>query len=312
MRNCHIFSVVMGLSLSSINAGAAVVYTDNFAAGSAPNWTVKASNTGAENDTVSEFGFDVSTRSIPNAPNGDNIVLRTGANLTGAAGNEAISLFLTGFPITTEYYEVTVDVYCAFAPPGGGTGTTRMAGVGIEHNPTPIGPNLLRVGTPYQAAAAGTGQDGLVFSYNTDDDDANSAIYLLEANAGDPFAALAYVGTWASGVVPPAGQLQRTPYYQGIIAANPNDGDVTNELMGNQWVTVRIRKQQSLVTVTIFGTDIITHSYAGIGNSLVSLTNERPFPSVTPSPLLSECYFDALTINDITPSQADDSWQFYN
>lgn len=318
MRHLHFASVTaLTAVVTSVVTAQTVIYSDNFGAASAANWTVQGSNTDGGNDFQAEFGFDISTRSLPNSPSGDNIVLRTVANIAAPAGREAVTAFLTGFPVTPEIYSIEVEVYCAFAPPGGGTGTTRAAAVGIEHSAPPLGPVHTREGgdpAPYQPAANGNGQDGLVFSYNTDDDDAASCFFLLEGNYGTPLNNLVTSGTWAdpAGTTPNA-QFARDPFYQAIIPANPNDGDPAAELMGNQWCPVTITNINGNISVEIFGTAIVTHTFAGITDGLVSLTNERPFTSVTPSPLLSECYFDNLVITDLTPEiTAAREWNFYH
>ncbi len=313
MRHTLILSA-LAVSLSAVTAGAqTVLYTDDFSSSSASNWTALGSNTDGNGDFQVEFGFDVSANSVPNSPNGDNIALRLAANVADPAGAEAVSAFLTGFPVTTEYYEIEVDVFCGFAPPPGGTGTTRYAGVGIEHATTPIGPNHLRAGDPYQAGVNGTGQDGLVFSFNTDGDDGSGDIYLIEGNASDAFAAVSSVGTWANPEDSTPGlQAQVATFYQGFFPANADDGDATNNLLGNQWVTLTITKTLNNVSVAMYGTEVVTYTLpADAGDGLISLTNERPFGSVTPDPDASMCYFDALTITDVTPLYVPDAWAVY-
>jgi hypothetical protein len=303
-------------SLALLNTvSSQVIYTDDFSSGA--GWTVLGSNTDGNSDFESEFGFDVSTRGIANSPNGDNIVLRLAANIAAPTGREAVSAFLTSQTINLDFYQIQVDVYCAFEPPRGGTGTTRYAGIGIEHDTTPLGPVHLRTSGsdagPYTSTDGGAGQDGLVFSYNTDEDDAAGAFYLLEGDTVDPEAALTAVGTWADpDNTAPTGQLQANDYWQGIIPANPDDGNPTDlELMGNQWVTVTITKQGSRVGVSMFGEEVVVHNFSNdpaSGESILSLTNERPFSSVTPSPTLSECYYDNLVITELAAPSASTNW----
>lgn len=272
--------------------GQTVLYTDEFGAGSASNYTI----TTTAADTSSQFGFDASSIGIANAPNGDNIVLRTAANIVSPEAQEAINAYLSFSPLPAEY-TVQVDVYLGY--PYGGSGTTEHAGIGLLGSGTKV--NSLRAysGLP-------TDTDGLAFGYNSDADELFSDFFLTEGSATGQ----TDVGTWAGADPTPAGQFYSE--YATLFSIPTNaDG---NQLFGNQWATIAVSYIGGIVTCKVNGDTYVTYTPSGSPSGSVFLLHTDPFASVASDANASFCLFDHLVITapEVGPTpQAAKDWQVY-
>lgn len=268
-----------------------VLFTDEFGAGSASNYTI----TKTGDDTSIQFGFDASSAGIANAPNGDNIVLRTAVNIVSPAAVEAVNAYLDGGSISLPAnYTVQVDVYLAY--PYGGSGTTEHAGVGLFGSGTKI--NSLRAYTPLPSDT-----DGLAFGYNSDDDEIFSAFFLTEGSATGQ----TDVGTWAGSDPTPGGQ--RYPEYAALFSIPTNaDG---NQLFGNQWATIAVSYMNGMVTCKINGDTYVTYTPSGSPSGKIFLLHTDPFSSVASDANASFCLFDHLVITEPPAEQAAKNWEVY-
>ena len=272
--------------------GQTVVYTDEFGAGSASNYTI----TKTSDDTSIQFGYDTSSISpaVPNAPNGDNIVVRTDVNIVAPNGVEAINAYLNGVTLPTNY-TVEVDVYIR-CPLVGGSGTTEHCGMGLFGSGTKV--NSLHT---YDALPNDT--DGLAFGYNTDGDELYSDFFLSEGSA----TGITDVGVWTGPDPTPTGQFYEDYDALYDIPTNPD----AYELFFNQWATVSLSYINGIVTCKINGDTYVTYTPTGTPSGKVFLLHTDPFSTPANPATASFCLFDHLVITEPPIALGAKDWEVY-
>lgn len=127
------------LAPPAARAGEALLYSDNFDAGSsAGNWTT-FSHAG---DFTADFAFDYSTRGIPSAPNstgGTTIGMHFTVNSTDAiAALDAVSAYPVGQNFSGDHI-LRFDMWLNYnGGAGGGTGSTQFGNCGLMHAGTQV------------------------------------------------------------------------------------------------------------------------------------------------------------------------------
>lgn len=273
-----------------------IIHQDDFSAGTLTGYTTLSDTTSASPATVEIIaGTDFGTLpvSVPSAPNGsDTRGLYTRANISNSA-HEAINIYWDT-EITATLFEVQVDVFLNFAP----SGTTEHAGIGLFASGTKA-----NWSTNYEVAQ-NTDTDGLLFAFNSDNDEARSSIYLtLGSSAG-----LTDVGTWANPAkTTPLGQSPAAVYYDSVSGVD--------DLWGKQWNTVRFHVEGSDITVYVNDLLIVSYTDATLTSGTdkkIFLFHADPFTSLGNPANESFCLFDNLIVTELpAPTSAQEQWTLY-
>lgn len=117
-------------ALTSVNAGRAALYTQNFELDDTANWIVNGSS---GTDVLANFFFDYNSVGVPAAPSGAGTRgIKLGAN-NSAAVFGGVSVSPTGVSLGSGQYKLTFDWWENFNGPApvGGSGSTQMGTFGI-------------------------------------------------------------------------------------------------------------------------------------------------------------------------------------
>jgi hypothetical protein len=244
--------------------------------------------------TELENGFDYSTVGIPSAPNGTGTHgLRTACNLTAGA-NHAINVYLDT-PVPVDRFMVQVDIWLNFAD----SGTTEHAGAGIFASGTKV--NYL-----HNYNSLPTDTDGLMFGFNSDSDEALSDLYLVLGDAAGPID----VGVWNNpDDSTPLGQYSDAAYYDPVADLEAPD------ILGEQWVTLTMTYDDSLVMVKLNDLDVAIYSNAAFrttSDHQVFVGHSDPFGGVASPVADSFCVFDNLKVYELPTPLSATSWMLYN
>ena len=277
-----------------------VIFEDNFSASGLTGYSTTSDTTGSGAPDVSaDGGFDFSTLGlgIPSAPNGsDTLALKAAANIA-ADERECINVYYDT-PISTNYFEVQVDMWLNFAD----SGTTEHSGFGIFGSGSKA-----NWSTIYDEENQNTDTDGLLFAFNSDGDEARSDLFLTRGTAEG----LTDVGLWENPEdSSPLGQIYGNDPYADIAG---EDG-----WWGEKWLTVVMRFYGGTVTVTV--NDVVIVSY--VENDLNETTDRKlflyhsdPFGSVASPSDEAFSLFDNLKITELEPPppvlSAENVWNLY-
>lgn len=192
-------------------------------------------------DTAFTFGYDYSADGITSAPNGTGTTgLKLQANITtGTASQIAV---VTNATFNAPLYTVQVDAWVnANGPfPGGGTGSTEFAGLGVGHDGVTSG---LNGGSFIFDGEGGSSRDYRMYKDGGEQFAASGQYATVTNNNSDPD----YVAAFP-GLVAPASQSQ--------------SGTIADGAGGFQWMTI-------VATVdTVNGTVNYTITSAASGNTV--------------------------------------------
>lgn len=180
-------------------------------------------------DAAYEFGYDYSADGITAAPgSSDTIGLKMEANISSGTGT-AISIPTT-MSFTAEAYTVSVDVWAnSVGPfPGGGTGSTEFAGLGIGHDGSSTG---LSGGSLLYTSEGGSSRDYRMYKDGSEQFVESGQYATATNNSADPVYSAAFPGLEA-----PASQGQT--------------GTTQDGAGGFQWMTVEAYVNTLAETVT--------------------------------------------------------------
>ena len=297
-----VWTVTIGLVLCTTASAAPVVFSSSL--DNATGMTITA-----DADTAFTFGYDYSADGIPEAPNSVGGAATTGlkmeANISTGALNE-IAAVTTGLGALTGKYNVQADIWVnANGPwPGGGSGSTEFAGVGVGHDGVETGRDA--------ASMIFDGEGGSSYDYRLYKDTGlqypASGQYAVDSpnNSGVDLSAA------FPGLAAPASQ--QTAYAQ-------QTGTTANGSGGFQWMTLLVEVDTNAIgsgITTDTGLAKFTLTSATSGNTVVIGTIDNSnggtvvdmsgnvaliygdlFSSVSDNAALSFGVFDNLTVEVI-------------
>lgn len=273
-------AAIAALALTCQANASTLLLADNFETMTSGNYTVVDDSNGASGDgtpdSTIDFGFDYVAAGIPLAPNstaGDTLALRLAANETAddAGAPDHITAF-NNLSVTSTNYKISVDMYMAVEAAGG---TTEFAHVGIGGSTA----DFLSIFTPVVDNGhfvAITGEGGSASDYR----------HSVPGSPAVPSGDLSYLNS--DNTTNATGDTYQTIFAGAEFPGSP----------GNQWTTLEIFVNPSLVTYALDGTPIIQTANAGT-DGLVGLGYTDAFSSVGPHFVL----YDNLTITE-TPEPA--------
>lgn len=277
---------------------AQTLFSDDFDANSAAQWTVSTSDAGA--DTFATFAYDYSADGIPSAPNsaGTTRGLKFTANNALPAAAAGLSASPSGQLFTGDY-ELRFDLWMnANGPfPAGGTGSTQYASAGIGLSaPALVWSSSAPAGVPWVGVSGEGGgtQDYRAYVGGTMFADA-SGVYAAGTglnptsprDAGNAFYTALFPG-------------QQPPLLQQTASTNQT-GAVQDGAIGFRWRDVSVRKEGSSITWSIDGNLIATINTATNvqTDGTVTVGYFDPFNSVTDASQFSFGVVDNVRVNQV-------------
>jgi hypothetical protein len=282
MKSSAFFSAVAAaLTASSASAS---LFSETFdTAGSSSNFLL--TQVAGSTDVIT-FGYDYSTKSIPEAPSTPGGAAATrgvfiqankppspatsgainGINLTAASGGVAISF--------AQEIRFAFDMWLGFA---GATATTEQAVFGI---------NTDGAGVNSRTGATQTSADGVWYHLATE---GGYGATSSTANSRD---VVNYIGN----SVPTGARLDNNE--APFPALFPNDGGILGT-PGNQWVRVAVEETGGNVRMTMNGTEVFNVANTGPTSGSVFIGYQDPFSGSLADPATSFAVFDNVSVTAV-------------